>query len=353
MKNLFKFFALSILIFTSCQPKVTTLLFEKYQVFDQADEIKVFDENDTIAFNYILVGKTQAVGSMFSKDCEYDIMMERLKKEAGDAGGNAIQIVTDKLTKGRSKCHNLYANILDVDFDSPITNSRFYTEAASEAKTAEIKKKRSVFIEVDDQPYSKYDIGLLGAWSYQIGRIPDATSGGEPDYLNQLKTGYVWGVDFTYYLKDKIGLGAEFNSLSRDNSSDEEFSKRIHSVSEAITSNYYGAFFTTRNVSSNNKSFSCFRVGLGAMTYTNETKYTKTKDLENLSYTGVSPIINIGYNYNQKISSHFALGVGFTAYLSTSGVQNVWYDKIADGATIRDENLSRLQLSLQLKYLGY
>lgn len=116
MKKLNGFFILIIVIaFNSCSPKITTSLIKKYPALDYQQEVIVIGIEQQVPDSSEVIGQVRIGDSGLSTNCGYDMVIDKAKLEARNAGGNAIKITehTPPSMMG-SSCHRIKANILKV-----------------------------------------------------------------------------------------------------------------------------------------------------------------------------------------------------------------------------------------------
>lgn len=106
---------IAMIIFNSCNPKISTSISKSYPPLDYRQEVVVIgleqsEPDSTEVFGQVKIGDTG-----FSTNCTYDIVIDKAKLEARKAGGNAIKIIKHRPpTALGNSCHRITAMILKV-----------------------------------------------------------------------------------------------------------------------------------------------------------------------------------------------------------------------------------------------
>lgn len=117
MKKLHGLLIISALIlFSSCNPKISTSISRSYPPLDYKQDILVIGLDQSEPDNSEVLGQVKIGDTGFSTKCSYDIVIDKAKLEARKAGGNAIKIIehTPPFVMG-SSCHRITAKILKVE----------------------------------------------------------------------------------------------------------------------------------------------------------------------------------------------------------------------------------------------
>lgn len=115
-KQIAFFLIASLLVITSCSPKVSSKFSKKYPALDYREEVRVFDLQDPVPSNPEELGVVKIGDTGFTTHCGYTEVIEKAKTEARSVGGNAIKITKHTLPNmWGSSCHQITATILKVD----------------------------------------------------------------------------------------------------------------------------------------------------------------------------------------------------------------------------------------------
>lgn len=120
MRKIFLYATCSIFLFSACAPKISTEVSKSYTPLDANTEVRVFGLDESMPANAEKIGVVKIGDTGFSSNCGWEVVIDKAKTEARNAGGNAVKIVEhiSPSTMG-SSCHRISAFILKVDkFDS-------------------------------------------------------------------------------------------------------------------------------------------------------------------------------------------------------------------------------------------
>jgi len=117
MKKIHGFLIITTLILlSSCNPKITTSISKSYPPIDYKQEIVVIGLDESEPDSSEVLGQVKIGDTGFSTNCGYGIVIEKAKLSARKAGGNAIKIIEHRLPNPMgSSCHRITAKILKVE----------------------------------------------------------------------------------------------------------------------------------------------------------------------------------------------------------------------------------------------
>lgn len=162
----------------------------------------------------------------------------------------------------------------------------------------------------------RFRLAAHGGFSYMMARVADNVPSDFKDYIRQLKTGYHFGADATYFVSESYGLGLKYCLFKSKNSIDNIYAvgpngqTRYGKMSDDLSISFFGPSLVNR--SSNNDKSRTFIAGfaIGYMGYLDKKviidSYTLTGATMGLSFEG-------GYDIKLKGNS----GIGFQiSYIS-------------------------------------
>ncbi|BAV04602.1 Outer membrane protein beta-barrel domain-containing protein [Filimonas lacunae] len=197
---------------------------------------------------------------------------------------------------------------------------------------------------------SRIRIALNGGWGYHIAKTASGLSQSEKDYINKLRSGFVYGGDVMYFFGKNWGVGVKFSRFSKGVSVGAN--GNISGFSETTKStNFIGATFGGRVNNSSETGALILGISLGYLGYTEEGTYLSLP----YQMTGgtVGAVTEIGYDF--KVSDHIALGAQLS-YLSGT-LRRAHYIVVADNrdetSSLEDgqaEGLSRIELSAGIRF---
>lgn len=200
-------------------------------------------------------------------------------------------------------------------------------------QTNEVPKEKVVGYE----NYPHFRIAVNGGYSYMPAKISDNTPSDFKDYAKELKSGYHFGFDATYYLTEPLGFGFKYSVFKSKNSfgniyaEDQEGNREYGKMSDDLTITFIGPTFSTRLLNSNKTNAFLFDLSIGYIGYTNN--YVLIDDFEMTGST-VGFVFELGYDIS--LSKNVSLGFQFS---SVSG--DLMEFKLSDGVdtkTVKRDN---------------
>lgn len=200
-------------------------------------------------------------------------------------------------------------------------------------------------------PMSNFRIGVQGGYSYQTGKVPQTLDMYE-NYLKKLKSGYHLGVDVSYYITEKLGVGAKVNFVRSTNSQDDVFMYYEDSyispyLSDKVNIIYVGPTFALRIPDKSKKHAFIANASVGYINYKDkfDSDILSSRTIKGQTVGGS---IDAGYD--------FRVGEGIAI-----GVQAAWYigvlSKVKDGNTTitygkgEKKGVGHLDLTVGIRFL--
>jgi hypothetical protein len=115
MKIKFLLIAGTVLLLTSCSPKLTSSLLKTYPPLHYLEEVRVFSINESVPPNAEKIGTVKIGDSGFSTKCNYATVVDMAKIEARKVGGNVVKITQHNSPDFYSSCHRIVADVFRVD----------------------------------------------------------------------------------------------------------------------------------------------------------------------------------------------------------------------------------------------
>lgn len=206
-------------------------------------------------------------------------------------------------------------------------------KAQDETKTVEVKRFR---------------IALQGGFSQLLAKTATSIAPQNRNYISELKSGYHYGTDLTYFVKPTWGLGLKFNQFRSSHSGifDDETLGSI-SIATTLVNTFVGPSLATKYDSPNNRHSLFFNVAIGYMGYLSDKENLQIKS------TGatVGSALDAGYDY--RITKNFAIGAqlslvgGVLSKLTHERGNQSVTETFADG---QKESMSRLDVSLGARF---
>jgi len=340
MKKIHVVMLLIAMVFSSCNPRILTSVSNNYRPLDYEQEIVVLELDEEEPDDAKLLGRVKIGDTGFTTNCSYDVVIDKAKMEARKVGGNAIKIVDHRLPSLMgSTCHRITAKILQIE------DIEYYMEDYDED-----------FYEEDIVEYGDYQhfrFALNGGYSYMTAKIAESVPAELKNYTKELKSGYHFGGDITYYFTESLGFGGKcvvFKSSNSMNISIEDtYGDRVYGkMSDNITNLFIGPMFSTTFLDWNQNNAFILNLSLGYMGYKNNGVL-----IDKLIIKGNTMGFSWDIGYDISLSEKFSLGLQLSL---TSGVLSKL--KFSDGIrteTIKlekgeHENLSRIDFSIGLRF---
>lgn len=201
--------------------------------------------------------------------------------------------------------------------------------------------------------YKHFRIAINGGYSYQTARVAENVPSDFKDYISELKSGYHFGGELTYYFTEPLGFGFKYHLFKSSNSLDNIYIEDIDGItygkmSDDLTISFIGPTFATRILSHDKKNAFLLNLSLGYMGYSNDKviidKYKMTGSTMGLSF-------DIGYDIG--LSENLSLGFQIS-YLTGTLIEYEWNDgtktetiKLERG---QYESLNRIDFSVGLRF---
>jgi hypothetical protein len=217
-------------------------------------------------------------------------------------------------------------------------------------QTSEVPKDKVVGYE----NYQHFRIAINGGYSYQTAKVAESVPSDFKDYISELKSGYHFGGELTYYFTEPLGFGLKYylfkssNSLDNIYLEDTDGNRTYGKMSDDLTISFIGPSFSTRLLSHDKKNAFLMNLSLGYMGYSNDKviidKYKMTGSTMGLSF-------DIGYDIG--LSENLSLGFQIS-YLTGTLFEYDWNDGIKTETIKLEkgeyESLNRIDFSVGLRF---
>jgi len=204
------------------------------------------------------------------------------------------------------------------------------------------------------EKFQRFRVAINGGYSYQIGKVSEDVPSDFKNYVKELKSGYHFGGDLTYFISEPLGVGIKYyvfkssNSMNSIYADDPYGNRRYGRMSDDISISFIGPSFTTRLLDADNLNAFIMSVSLG---YTNYKNNKVMIDKYTMSGSTLGMALDLGYDI--KLSKELALGFQISL-ISASLMQYEWND----GTTTKTikleagkyESLYRCDLSVGLRF---
>ncbi len=206
-------------------------------------------------------------------------------------------------------------------------------------------------------------VGVQGGYSRRMASSPDGLNDEGRAYYNELKNGYTYSGDFTYYFNERSGIGVSANMyrskagatvmIEEENSSGQP-SYHSAQINDDVSILYIGPFYSMRFYNWNYENFGWMRFGVGYNRYKNNFQLFDELIFP-FTMTSETFGISIEFGYDLRVSENIALGFGIG--INSGVLTEVVYD-YPDGSseTIKLESdeyegLGRIDFTIGLRFL--
>ena len=203
------------------------------------------------------------------------------------------------------------------------------------------------------EKYPRFRAALNGGWSYRLAKLSNNIPSDFEQYSKELKSGYSYGLDLSYYFSEQLGFGFKYSNFNSKNEIDivstyPDGSTLYGKMSDNISINFIGPFFSTRFLNANKRNCFLMNLGIGYLGYKNDAILISNYKLKGNT---VGFCWDIGYDIG--LSKNFALG--FQASYTAGTLREYELSDATKVQTIKldennYENLSRIDLSIGLRF---
>ena len=196
--------------------------------------------------------------------------------------------------------------------------------------------------------FPRWRLAINGGWSLRLAKVIETNSSSQTDYLRELKSGYAYGADVTYFWSKKSGIGAKYDVYRSKNEYYDISGPLL--LSDDISITYIGPYYSSRFLTSNKKNSLFMNLGLGYVGYKDDAFVLNSDLLLTGGTAGL--LVEVGYDFG--LSKSFAMGI----QVSLIGGTLTQY-KIDDGFNTQTielnedeyEGLGRINISVGLRLI--
>ncbi len=202
--------------------------------------------------------------------------------------------------------------------------------------------------------YPRFRIALNGGFSYETAPLAKGLPGAIKDYYNELKTGYHFGGDMTYFISEVIGFGVKYvnfhssNSLSNVTLYDNYGNTLSGKMSDDIAISFIGSTFASRFLSNTGRNSFLLAASLGYVHYKDDAVL-----VDYYKIRGGTLGMDLELAYETRLAKNLYLGVQvslLTATLYSYDFENATTSTHIELEKGEYESLNRLDFSFGLRY---
>lgn len=226
-----------------------------------------------------------------------------------------------------------------------------------------IKKHQFDYFQTSEVPKDKvlgyenfqhFRIAINGGYSYQTAKVAESVPSDFINYMKELKSGYHFGGDLTYYFTEPLGIGFKYYLFKSSNSLDNIYiedaygNRRYGKMSDDLTISFIGPIFSTRLLSHDKKNAFLMNLSFGYMGYSNDNVI-----IDKYKLTGSTMGISFDIGYDIGLSENLSLGFQIS-YLNGTLFEYDWNDGIRTERIKLEkgeyESLNRIDFSIGLRF---
>lgn len=202
--------------------------------------------------------------------------------------------------------------------------------------------------------YQHFRIAINGGYSYQTAKVAESVPSDFKNYIKELKSGYHFGGDLTYYFSEPLGFGFKYYLFKSSNSLDNIYLEDIDGnrtygkMSDDLTISFIGPTFSTRLLNHDKSNAFLMNLSLGYMGYSNDKVI-----IDNYKMTGSTMGLSFDIGYEIGLSENLSLGFQ-VSFLTGTLFEYDWNDgtktetiKLEKGEY---ESLNRIDFSIGLRF---
>ncbi len=198
-------------------------------------------------------------------------------------------------------------------------------------------------------------VAVQGGGVYRFGKLPSDASPDTRAYLKNLKAGYTYGADVTYFFSEALGVGARYNNIHTSSSATgtitfdtgETASGKIQDIIDIC---FAGPFVTYRWLNASGKNAFLLSYGIG---YCGFKDAAIAVDPYTVKGWTLGQYAEIGYDFG--LSDRLSIGPALTLFRGTlSSYRRTDENGISEDVKLEYgsfESLNSLNLTVGLRYL--
>jgi hypothetical protein len=185
--------------------------------------------------------------------------------------------------------------------------------------------------------------GLNLGLSYRTAKTNDNVPSQYKDYVEGLKSGYQYGIDFSYYFNEFIGIGFRASQFKSGKETTEN-----GNVSDEVSISFIGPAFCTRLLNRTQKNALYIAIAMGYAGFRDEGVYYTPMLIKGSTFG-----LGMDLGYDIGLSRNWAIGFQLSALAGVITEVDVTQNGSTQNVSLEKENyesLARIDFSLGLRY---
>ena len=328
---------LGFLALAGCSPKVTVNLIKAKAPLEPEEEVAIRETSESVPEGAVVLEAMRLTGA------DYRELVGMATEKARDAGGDILKITNHLEPDIASPRHRVSALVFAAD-SSFLQGSKSPSVPADEL--ASWMNPRRI--------PSGWHFAAQGGVVYRLGRVANNLSNVEQQHIKNMRWGFSYGADVSYFVHENFGVGIKFHNFHSADSMPisvlDQSGKVLEGVEEDKMDIYFIGPIATFRLPSRNRANAFFaRVGIGFEGYYD---YGRVMDVKGTIKSRTAGILyEAGYDFG--ISKHLSVGANITyliGFLTGLDVNTNQQSGHIDLDKDNMENISHIGLNIGLRY---
>ena len=226
-----------------------------------------------------------------------------------------------------------------------------------------VKEHKTGFYQTSEVPegkiagyksYPHFRVALSGGYSYMTAKVSDKVPSDFKQYIKELKSGYHFDGDITYYFTEILGAGVKYSMFGSSNRIDDIWVKDIYGntkyghMSDDLKISFIAPMFSSRFLSRDKKNAFVMSAALGYMGYSNN-----GVAIDEYKMTGSTLGMALDFGYDIGLSDNLSLGFKLSLISGTLFEYDISNGKTTERVILEAgeyEGLNRIDLSIGLRF---
>lgn len=328
---------LGFLALAGCSPKVTVNYIKAKAPLEPEEEVATLQASESVPDGAVVLEAMRLTGA------DYQELVGMATEKARDAGGDILKITNHLEPDIASPRHRVSALVFAAD-------SSFLQGTQAPSVSAD---ELASWMNLRREPCG-WHFAAQGGAVYRLGRVANNLSNVEQQHIKNMRWGFSYGADVSYFVHENFGVGIKFHNFHSADSMPisvlDQSGKVLEGVEEDKMDIYFIGPIATFRLPSRNRANAFFaRVGIGFEGYYD---YGRVMDVKGTIKGRTAGILyEAGYDFG--ISKHLSVGANITyliGFLTGIDVNTNQQSGHIDLDKANMENISHIGLNIGLRY---
>jgi len=328
---------LGIIFLAGCSPKVTVNYIKAKAPLEPEEEVATLQPSESVPDGAVVLEAMRLTGA------DYQELVGMATEKARDAGGDILKITNHLEPDIASPKHRVSALVFAAD-SSFLQGTKAPSVSADELASWMNLRRESC----------GWHFAAQGGVVYRLGKIANNLSNVEQQHIKNMRWGFSYGADVSYFVHENFGVGIKFHNFHSADSMPisvlDQSGKVLEGVEEDKMDIYFIGPIATFRLPSRNRANAFFaRLGIGFEGYYD---YGRVMDITGTIKGRTAGILyEAGYDFG--ISKHLSVGANITyliGFLTGLDVNINQQSGHIDLDKDNMENISHIGLNIGLRY---